>query len=71
VVEYVHAEGGQKKTVTILGAWDSDPEKGILSYQTAVAQALLQRKIGDSAELPSESGSRFKIVIQAIRAYRS
>jgi transcription elongation GreA/GreB family factor len=71
VVEYVHAEGGQKKTVTILGAWDSDPEKGILSYQTAVAQALLQRKIGDSAELPSESGSRFKIVIQSIRAYRS
>jgi transcription elongation GreA/GreB family factor len=71
VVEYIHAEGGQKKTVTILGAWDSDPEKGILSYQTAVAQALLQRKIGDSAELPSESGSRFKIVIQSIRAYRS
>jgi len=71
VVEYVHAEGGQKKSVTILGAWDSDPEKGILSYQTAVAQALMQRKIGDSAELPSESGSRFKIVIQSIRAYRS
>ena len=35
------------ETFTILGAWDSDPEKGIISYLTPVAQSLLNRKVGD------------------------
>jgi len=71
VVEYEHLEGGVKSTVTILGAWDSDPERGILSYQTAVAQALVQKKLGEHAELPSEKGPKTKVVIRSIRAYRS
>ncbi|NCZ96874.1 hypothetical protein EBZ02_06920, partial [bacterium] len=33
VVEY-QDEGGSSKRVTILGAWDSDPENGVISYQT-------------------------------------
>jgi len=71
VVDYENAEGGEKKTVTILGAWDSDPDKGVLSYQTAVAQALIRRKVGDKAELPSEKGPRTPVVIRSIRPYRS
>ena len=71
VVEYEHLEGGVKNTITILGAWDSDPERGILSYQTAVAQALVQKKAGDHAELPSENGPKTKVIIRSIRAYRS
>jgi transcription elongation GreA/GreB family factor len=71
VVEYEHVEGGVKSTVTILGAWDSEPERGILSYQTAVAQALVQKKLGEHAELPSEKGPKTKVVIRSIRAYRS
>ena len=71
VVEYQPADGGEKKRITILGAWDSDPDKGILSYQTAVAQALVRRKVGDTAELPSEKGPRTAVVIRSIRPYRS
>jgi len=71
VVEYEHVEGGTKSTVTILGAWDSDPERGVLSYQTAVAQALVQKKAGEHAELPSEHGPKTKVIIRSIRAYRS
>ena len=71
VVEYESAEGGDKKTVTILGAWDSDPDQGVLSYQTAVAQALIRRKVGERAELPSERGPRTAVVIRSIRPYRS
>jgi transcription elongation GreA/GreB family factor len=71
VVEYQPADGGEKKTITILGAWDSDPDKGVLSYQTAVAQALVRRKVGDTAELPSEKGPRTAVVIRSIRPYRS
>lgn len=71
VVEYESAEGGEKKTVTILGAWDSDPERGILSYQTAVAQALVRRKVGDTAELPSEKGPKTVVTIRSIRPFKS
>jgi len=56
-------------TYSILGAWDSEPEKGILSYQTALGQALLGKHPGEVAELPAESGSR-RIEIIEISAYR-
>ncbi len=56
-------------TYSILGAWDSEPEKGILSYQTALGQALLGKHPGEVAELPAESGSR-RVEIIEISAYR-
>ena len=43
---------------TILGAWESDPDKGIISYQTAMATALLGKKVGENASLPNEGGER-------------
>ena len=35
---------------TILGAWDSEPEKNIVSYLSPVAQALIGHKVGDEVE---------------------
>ena len=43
----------KSETYTILGAWDGDPERHIISYQTAIGQALLGKKAGESATLPS------------------
>jgi transcription elongation factor GreA len=42
----------------ILGAWDSDPEEHIVSYQTAIGQALLGKKVGETVEIPTETASR-------------
>ena len=70
VVEYQDADGTAKK-VTILGAWDSDPENGVISYQTAVGQALLKKKPGDSAELPTEGGGKSKARIVSVRPFRT
>jgi transcription elongation GreA/GreB family factor/transcription elongation factor GreA-like protein len=42
----------------VLGAWDSDPEKGIISYLTPVAQALLNRKPPEEVEVPVEGGKK-------------
>jgi len=41
---------GQLETFTILGAWDSDPDKGIISYLSPVGAALLNHKVGDEVE---------------------
>lgn len=71
VVTYGESAGGKSQTVTILGAWDSDPENGVMSYQTTIAQALLKRKVGESVSLPGEGSREVKVTITAIRPYRS
>jgi len=43
----------KQETYTILGAWDGDPDRNIISYQTAIAQALLGKKAGEVATLPN------------------
>ncbi len=45
----------QEQTYHILGAWDSDPARGIISYPAALAQALLNKKLGDTVEAAGES----------------
>ncbi|MEM9445298.1 MAG: GreA/GreB family elongation factor [Verrucomicrobiota bacterium] len=61
---------GQKTAYTVLGAWDSAPEKGIISYMTPVAMALAKHKIGDVVEVPQEEGSEAqKVKIEAIEPY--
>jgi transcription elongation GreA/GreB family factor len=38
-------EGGEKDTFTILGAWDSAPDLGIVSYKAGIAQGLLRQNL--------------------------
>lgn len=58
IVEITDLQSGQKETFTILGAWDSDPDKGIISYLTPVAQALINHKVGDEVEAELHGGKR-------------
>ncbi len=44
-------EDGAEVTYTVLGAWDSDPEKRELSYLSELGAALLNKKPGDSVEV--------------------
>jgi transcription elongation GreA/GreB family factor len=53
----------EEESYTILGAWDGDPERSIISYQTVIAQALLGRRVGDAVELnTTEDTGRYTIV---------
>ena len=49
---------GPQETFTILGAWDGNPEKGIISYQTALATAIMGKHVGEEATLPGDQGGR-------------
>jgi transcription elongation GreA/GreB family factor len=60
---------GRIDVYTILGAWDGDPDKGIVSYQSALAQSLLAHKVGEQVEVPTEHGDR-KAEIVKIEPYR-
>ena len=54
------ANPAQEETFTILGAWDGDPERHIISYQTAIGQALLGQKIGEVVTLNTDTDGDFQ-----------
>ncbi len=52
----------------ILGAWDFDAEKGIISYQTPLAQSMMNQPSGKAVEFELD-GVRKRYRINAIEAY--
>lgn len=55
--------GGAKTTYTLLGVWDGDPDKNILSYKTPMGSALLGRKAGDVVKVKTgNSEDTYEIV---------
>ena len=61
-------EDNHVDTYHILGAWDTNPEQGIISYKAAIAQSLLGRKCGEMVDLPTEAADR-KVEILNISAW--
>src|SRR5947208_16983539 len=47
----------REEPYTILGGWDGDPDRHIISYQTAIGQALLGKKRGDRVTVNADHGS--------------
>ena len=58
LVQATNLETNQLEAFTILGAWDSDPDQGIISYLTPVGQALLNHKVGDEVEFDLHGAKR-------------
>ncbi len=53
---------GVSATYHILGAWDSDTARNIVSYPAALAQALLNKRVGDVVEANGDTGKiQFRI----------
>ena len=50
IVHATDLETQQAEQFAILGAWDSDPEKNLVSYLSPVAQSLLGHKVNDEVE---------------------
>jgi transcription elongation GreA/GreB family factor len=59
-----------RENFAIMGAWDGDPEKGLISYLTPVGQALLNRKPGEEVELEFE-GQKRRFRIDSIEQFQS
>jgi transcription elongation GreA/GreB family factor len=70
VVKATDLSANQAETFTILGAWDSDPDKGVISYLSPVAQALLNRKVGDEVEFELH-GATHRHRIEKIESWKA
>ena len=52
---------GEKNTCYLLGAWDGDPERHMLSYRSRLGAALLNRKVGEKVEFGGRSCTITKV----------
>ena len=57
---------GKKQEYAILGPWDANVEKNILSYQSKFAEAMLKKQIGDKLSFRGET-----FVVTSITSYFS
>ncbi len=63
IVTLREANTNEEETYTILGAWDGDPDRAIISYQTAIGKSLLGHRVGEIVELNAENDSgRYAII---------
>jgi len=65
VVELKEGSSGKVRKHAILGAWDSDPDRNILSYLTPLGQMLLSKKVGETVETEID-GAREEWTVESI-----
>lgn len=69
VFTLVNPDGNETET-TLLGAWDSDPDKNVLSYLSEMGQALLGKQDGDTAKVTDlETEKPIEVTVKDIRAF--
>ena len=66
-VEVVVETPSGDKIYSVLGEWDNDIEKNILSMKTQLAQNMLGKKAGDKFELPGAENDRRLASVKEIR----
>lgn len=68
VVKLREGNSGEQERFAILGAWDSDPDRNILSYLTPLGQSLLSKPVGATVETEID-GVTQNWTIQAIERW--
>jgi transcription elongation GreA/GreB family factor len=64
--------GGKEQKITVLGAWDSNPDKKEVSYMSEVGKALMGLSVGDDAKIRDmESEQMQTLTIKSISAYHA
>ena len=61
LVNVTDVDQGEQEDFTILGAWDSDPDKGYISYLSPLAQELISHKQGEEVTLEQHGGKKYRI----------
>lgn len=61
---------GADEELHILGAWDGDSAKNIVSYLAAAATALIGKAAGETVAMPSETGTR-EVTVVSIEPFKN
>ena len=71
IVEVIDLASGNTEIFTILGAWDSDPDKNHLSYMSETAKALIGKAPGHELELPMDGVGTQKVKVHAVKSFKA
>ena len=63
----VRAADGATVRYTLLGAWDGEPEKHILSYKTPLGAALLGKKSGETVKIKAGGAEETYTILSLAR----
>ena len=67
-VVFSSSDGEESRSYIILGPWDADFEKNILSYRSPMARTILGKKVGEEFSMRIDDRSA-KFVIQGVEKY--
>jgi transcription elongation GreA/GreB family factor len=70
IVQVVNLGSKQSDKYTILGAWDSDPDRNIISYLAPMAQSMMNKPVGEEVEFEIH-GVKHRHRIEGIEAYQA
>jgi transcription elongation factor GreA len=63
VVTYQDVDSGKEVTTTLVGQYEADPLKGLLSIESPLGSALVGKAEGDSVEIDVPAGTRrYKVI---------
>jgi transcription elongation GreA/GreB family factor len=52
----LHLKGGEgPRTLTLLGPWESDPDNGVISYESELGQKILGNKVGAAVQVGEQN----------------
>jgi transcription elongation GreA/GreB family factor len=54
IIDFEDQEGN-RLSYTLLGPWEADPDKNILSFQSKLAQSLMGHKKGDTVSVQGKA----------------
>lgn len=69
-VRVTDVQSGQPETFAIMGAWDTEPEQGIISYLSPIGQNLVGQKVGSEVEFEFH-GALHRYRVEAIEPSRA
>jgi len=62
----IRTAAGEEKTYSILGEWDNDFDRNVISNKSKLAENLLGKKAGDTFDLPDAEGNVSSAAISAV-----
>jgi len=69
-IVHLKDEDGNPIIYTVLGAWDSVPEKNIVSYLSEIGKTLMGAKVGDELDVRDmHTEKNVKLTVESIEAY--
>jgi transcription elongation factor GreA len=62
----VRDAAGEERSYTLLGIWDSDPDRGVISYLSPLGAQFMRRRAGERFEVTLPTGEKQELEIVSI-----